>query len=56
MSAKFNDYFPLGFEVILGVEIDVQHFVETPSRIHCRPLYVKHKNEIKIKFMTQYKT
>jgi len=36
MSAKFDDYFPLGSEVIPNVEIDVQHFVETPSRIRCR--------------------
>jgi len=55
MSLEFDDYFPLGCEVIPNVEIDVQHFVETPSRIHCRPLCVKHKNEIKIKFMTQHK-
>jgi hypothetical protein len=42
--------------VIPDVEIDVQHFVETPSQICCRPLCMKHKNEIKIKFMTQHKT
>jgi hypothetical protein len=56
MSAEFDDCFPLGFEVIPNVEIDVQHFVEMPSWIHCRRLCVKHKNEIKIKFMTQHKT
>jgi hypothetical protein len=56
MSTKFDDYFPLGFEVILDVEINVQHFVETPSQICCCPLCVKHKNEIKIKFITQHET
>jgi hypothetical protein len=55
MFAEFDDYFSLGSEVIPDVEIDVQHFVEAPPWIHCRPLCVKHKNKIKIKFMTQHK-
>jgi hypothetical protein len=56
MFLKFDDCFALGSEVIPDVEIDVQHFVETPSQICCRPLCMKHKNEIKIKFVTQHKT
>ncbi len=56
MFAEFDDFFSLGFEVILDVEIDVQRFLEAPPWICCRPLCVKHKNEIKIKFMTQHKT
>jgi len=31
MFAEFDDCFPLYFEAILDVEIDVQHFVEAPS-------------------------
>jgi hypothetical protein len=56
MFLEFDDCFALGSEAILDVEIDVQHFVETPSQICCCPLCMKHKNEIKIKFMTQHKT
>jgi hypothetical protein len=55
MSTKFDDYCSLSFKVIPDVEIVVQRFVETPSRICCRPLCMKRKNEIKIKFMTQHK-
>jgi hypothetical protein len=43
MFAKFDDCFPLGSEVIPDVEINVQHFVEMPSRICYRPLCVKHE-------------
>jgi hypothetical protein len=52
MSAKFDDYSPLGFKVILDIKIVVQHFVEAPSHMCYCPLCVKHKNEIKI--MTQH--
>jgi hypothetical protein len=37
MSTKFDDYCSLGSKAILNVEIVVQHFVETPSRIYSRP-------------------
>jgi hypothetical protein len=56
MSAEFDDFFPLGSKAIPNVEIIVQHFIETPLRICYHPLCVMHKNEIKIKFMTQHKT
>jgi len=56
MFPEFDDCFALCSQVIRNVEIDVQHSAETPSQICCRPLCMKHKNEIKIKFMTQHKT
>jgi hypothetical protein len=37
MFAKLDDYFPLGFKAIPNVKIVVQHFVQTPSQMCCRP-------------------
>jgi hypothetical protein len=56
MLNKFDDCFPLGLMEILEVELPSQHFVEAPSHIRCRPFCMKHKNEIKMKFLTQHKT
>jgi hypothetical protein len=56
ISKKFDKFFPLELLVVLHVELPIQRFVEAPSRIRCYPLCIKHKNDIKIKFMTQHKT
>jgi hypothetical protein len=56
ISKMFDNFFPLELFTVLDVELLIQRFVEAPSRIRCYPLCIKHRNGIKIKFMTQHKT
>jgi hypothetical protein len=56
MFAKFDNFFPLGSKAIHDVKIVVQCFIEASFKICYHASCVKHKNDIKIKFMTQHKT
>ncbi len=55
MAKDYDVCFPLGIEVVKGVEILVQKFILAPSRIQSRPLCYKHKIKIKAKFMSYHK-
>jgi hypothetical protein len=55
MAKDYDDCFPLGIEVVKGVEILVQKFILAFSRIQSWPLCYKHKIKIKDKFMSYHK-